>query len=351
MPRPAPVLAPVPQARTASPEALAVLRQVDLNLLRVLIEIHDAGGVSAACPRLHLSQPAVSGALARLRAALGDPLFVRTSRGLVATPYTERLLPAVRDTLGRLADALAPAAPFEPGRSARSFRIAMTDAGEMVFLPKLVGALAAVAPQLRLEIVPLAFEEIEDALGDGTLDLAVGPLTIRAGADLRVVALFRERYAGLVKAGGRLARAAGAGRRLPARALREARFAVVAQPSTRHRVILDTLTARGLEPNVIARVPHFVALPPLVEGHDALAVVPVEIASVFEERGLGVRVELPLPLPIYDVVLARHRRHDRDAGLSWLAAQVERALAKPRTSLPEPRAPAPRTRAPSPRRG
>lgn len=322
------------------PKAAPVMpiRQLDLNLLRVLVEIHDAGGVTAACVRLHLSQPAVSNALARLRATLDDDLFVRSSRGLAPTAYTERILPTVRDALARLGDALARDAAFDPQRSARSFRVAMTDAGELVFIPKLVAALAREAPQLRLEIVPLAFEALEDALADGTVDIAIGPLSLRQAGDLRVTPLFSERYCGLVRADGQLARRAGVRRRLPAAVLKSARLVAVIQPNTRHRVILDALAALDLERNVIGRVPHFMALPPLVDGYDALAVVPSQIAAIFERRGLGRGVEIPLRLSAYEVVMARHRRFDRDAGLGWFESLVARMLSAPLGRRAPPRA-------------
>ena len=88
------------------------------------------------------------------------------------------IAPVVRDALARLAEALDPEPAFEPRASQRRFRGGMTDAGELVFVPKIVSALAQRAPGVRIEIVPLAFEPLAAALADGTLDAAVGPLII-----------------------------------------------------------------------------------------------------------------------------------------------------------------------------
>lgn len=301
------------------------LRHLDLNLLRVFLEVYDARGVSAAGQRLHLSQPAVSNALARLRAALGDELFVRAGQGLAPTAFAQRVVPRVRDALSGLADALQHEPPFDPARSSRWFRVALTDAGELVFAPVLVSALAERAPGVRLEIVPLAFAALAQVLADGTLDLAIGPLPLADAPDLRATALFRERYAGLVRRDGRLHRAAGASRRLPAAAMRTAPLVLVVQSGTLHASVAQAIAAEGLERNVVGRVPHFVAVPALVAGYDALSVVPSEIAAIFERRGMGVAVHLPLRLAPYDVSIARHRRYDRDPGLDWfcrLAVQV-----------------------------
>ena len=306
---------------------------LDLNLLRVFVEVYDARGVSAAAERLHLSQPAVSNALARLRSALGDALFVRTAKGFVPTGYAERIAPAVRDALARLADELGRAAVFEPARSSRWFRLAMTDAGELVFVPKLVAALARRAPGVRLQIVPLAFEAVAEVLADGTVDAAIGPLPLGEPGELRARRLFSERYVGLVRKGGALHRAARAGR-LPAATLRRAPLAVVMQPGTLHSAVAQAVAAHGLDGHVIARVPHFVALPPLVAGYDALAIMPSEIAAIFERRGEGVAVEAPLGLPVYDVSIAWHRRYDRDPALAWFAGFAVEVLGAPRAARP-----------------
>ena len=311
-----------------SPDPLAApIRKLDLNLLRVLVAIYDARGVSAASARLHLTQPAISNALTRLREALGDPLFVRSSRGFVATAYAERILPIVRDALERLGEALENEPAFDPRNSTRWFRIAMTDAGELVFVPKLIARLAASAPGVRLEIVQLAFDSLADALADGVIDAAVGALPTASGPDLLLSVLFAERYVGLVKRGGALHRAAGPRRRLSAAAMRAAPLITVTQTRTLHRRILEVIEAEGLGGNVVGRVPHFMALPSLVAGYDALAIVPSEIATLFERRDPAVAVELPLPLDPYQVTLARHRRFERDAGQRWLAALVVDVLA------------------------
>jgi DNA-binding transcriptional LysR family regulator len=328
--------------------ASARIRHLDLNLLRVLLAIHDARGVSAACEPLHLTQPAVSNALSRLREALGDPLFVRSAQGFVPTAFTLAAIPVVREVVGRLADAFERSPAFDPAGSRRWFRVAMTDAGEMVFVPRLVAAIAPRAPGVRLEVLPLAFDSLAAALGEAVIDAAIGPLP-GAGTDLRVTPLFAEHYVGLVHRGGALDRAAGRARRLPRSALRRAPLVLVAQGRTLHRRIEEVIDAEGLDTQVRARVPHFTAVPPLVQAYDALAIVPSEIAAIFEARGAGVPVALPLPLDPYPVSLAVHRRFEGDPGLGWFAERVVEVLATPaRASAPGRR---PRGAADLPSRG
>lgn len=300
---------------------------MDLNLLRVLLEIHDAGGVTAACEGLHLSQPAISNALARLRAMLGDELFVRSAQGFVPTAYAERVMPAVREAIATLTEAFEDDPQFDPVRSTRWFRVAMTDAGEQVFVPKLARVMTAQAPGVRIELVQLAFDSLAGVLADGTIDAAIGALPPGPAADLLVQPLFVERYVGLVRRDGMLARAAGARGRLPMAAMRRAPLVLVSQSRTLHRRIDEAVAAEGLEANVVARVPHFIAAPPLVDAYDGLAVMPSELGEHYVARRLGTTVELPLPLAPYEVSLARHRRFERDAGLQWFAERVTDVLA------------------------
>src|SRR5688572_9854037 len=154
---------------------------VDLNLLRVFDAVLRDRSVTAAAARLDLTQPAVSNALARLRRMLDDALFVRTAEGMRPTPYAQGLADPVRQALGLVETALARPAGFEPATSVRTFRFHMSDIGEMVFLPALVERLQRVAPGVRVEVTPLALEEITDALASGALDLAVGALPGLAG--------------------------------------------------------------------------------------------------------------------------------------------------------------------------
>ena len=168
------------------------VQDVDLNLLRVFDAVLHERGVTPAAARLGLTQPAVSNALARLRAVFGDALFVRTPRGMDATPFARELAEPVRQALALLESALAHGPGFDPATSARAFRFYMSDLGQIEFLPPLVERVQRDAPGVRLEAVALEVEDIADALAAGALDLAVAFCRPRRpGAR---TALFRDPY-------------------------------------------------------------------------------------------------------------------------------------------------------------
>jgi LysR family transcriptional activator of mexEF-oprN operon len=157
-------------------------RDLDLNLLRVFAVVAETGSVTAAAGRLYLTQPAVSAALGRLRAAVGAPVFARQGRGLVLTARGERLLASVRPHLQALVDAALAPAEFDPRTSERTFRVGLSDSAEVWLLPALLRTLARSAPNMRLIAVPVQFRTVAAALAPGGVDLAVTvPDTLPAG--------------------------------------------------------------------------------------------------------------------------------------------------------------------------
>ena len=129
------------------------VQDIDLNLLRVFDAVLHERGVTPAAARLGLTQPAVSNALARLRALFGDALFVRTAGGMDATPFARELAEPVRQALALLESALAHGPGFDPATSTRAFRFYMSDLGQIEFLPPLVERVQRDAPGVRLEAV------------------------------------------------------------------------------------------------------------------------------------------------------------------------------------------------------
>src|SRR3954463_5509680 len=127
------------------------IQDVDLNLLRVFDAVLRERAVTAAAARLGLTQPAVSNALARLRAVFGDALFVRTPAGMEPTPFARGVAEPVRQALALLESALSHGPGFDPASSTRAFRFYMSDLGQIEFLPPLVERAQRIAPAVQLE--------------------------------------------------------------------------------------------------------------------------------------------------------------------------------------------------------
>jgi DNA-binding transcriptional LysR family regulator len=301
-------------------------RQLDLNLLRVLATVYRTGSVSEAARQLALSQPAASSALARLRAAFGDELFVRTPAGMRPTPAAERAAPLVTAHLQALEAALADAGPFEPRTSDRHWRLSLSDLGEMMFLAPLAHRLRRDAPASRLSNVPVLATAVGAALAAREIDLAVGILDAgRSG--IASETLFREHYVAITTPAWRPA-AGRAGRTLSAAQLAQATLVTAAPTATFHDVIDQMLAALHLTGRVALRTRHYGALPLLVADSDLLAIVPLMYARSLAPRH-ALRVwELPGHGPTYEVRMLWHDSATADPAHEWLRGLVRKLFAR-----------------------
>jgi DNA-binding transcriptional LysR family regulator len=292
------------------------LNQLDLNLLRAFDAVLRRRSVTAAGAEIGLTQPAMSNALARLRRHFEDPLFVRTPRGMDPTPYARSIAGPVRQALALLETSLASGAAFDPAESERTFRLHMSDIGEMVFLPPLLERLQRVAPGLRVETRATPESAIEEALGCGELDLAVGFLP-GLRAPVRSTRLFRDPYVCMMRADH-----PRIGARLTRRRFCEASHVLVASVGAGHRVIEEMFVVEGLERRIALRVPHFMVVPMILERTDLVVAVPERVAAVFERLGRFKTRALPFEIPRTDVRVHWHERFEQEPGNRWVREQI-----------------------------
>jgi len=287
---------------------------VDLNLLRTFDAVLREKSVTGAAARLGLTQPAVSNALARLRALFEDALFVRTPAGMDATPFARELGEPVRQALALLESALAHGPGFDPASSTRAFRFYMSDLGQIEFLPPLVERMQRVAPGVRLEAVALDVEDIADALAAGALDLAVGFLP-GLGPPVSRKPLFHDPYLCLMRADHPI------GKTLTRKKFLEASHALVSYKGG-HRVIEEALDRAGLSRRIALRVPHFTVVPMVLERTDLILILPQRVARVYERQGKFKSLPPPVAIPPADVGVHWHERFDADPGNRWLREQL-----------------------------
>ena len=171
-----------------------------MNLLPVLDALLAERSVTRAGARLGLSQPAVSNALAQLRALLGDPLLVRGARGMVPTERALELAAPLRAGLAQLEQGLGTHAPFDPRTSDRRFTIITNDFVAFAVLPKLVARLEREAPGVRLQVRAWQEHYVPGDLERGEADLMLG-LYRELPAGHREIPLFEDRFVCVVRRG------------------------------------------------------------------------------------------------------------------------------------------------------
>ena len=300
------------------------LNDLDLNLLLVFDRLVQDGRVSRVADALGLSQPAVSNALRRLRDALGDELFVRTPSGMSPTPHAQRLAEPVAQALRTLQGALNVQASFDPARSERCFTLAMTDVGEIYFLPVLMDALSDKAPGITLRCVPVADPGLREQMAAGRVDLALGSLPQLQGGFFQQ-ALFRQRYVALMRAGHALA----AQRQLTATQFRAAAHVQVISAGTGHGQVEDALQRLGVHRRVQLTVPHYVALGHVLGRTELIATVPERLAErLTPAHGLVAR-PLTLRLPSSTIAQFWHSHLHRDPGHQWLRGLTAQCFGSP----------------------
>jgi DNA-binding transcriptional LysR family regulator len=286
----------------------------DLNLLVTLDVLLEEGSVARAARRLKLSPSAMSRALARLRAATGDPLLVRAGRGLVPSP---RAL-ALREQVARLVDdaeaVLRPAATLDPAHLARTFTLRTSEGFVETFGPALIARTEKEAPRVRLRFVPKPNRE-SGPLRDGTVDLETGVVGAMTGPEIRTQALFRDRFVGVVRESHPLAR----GKMTAARYAAGRHISISRDGPDRGRID-EALTSLGLERDIAAIVGGFSTAIALARSTDLIASVPERHTRTLR-TGLH-SFALPIPLSDFTISMLWHPRQDADPGHRWLRACV-----------------------------
>ena len=294
------------------------INNLDLNLLVIFDAVLAEGNVSRAALRLNMAQPTVSNAINRLRKLTGDPLFVRTGRGMEPTPYAEKIAQPIRTAIAMIRTSLQAPRLFDPASSTRSFTLYLTDLGESYFLPRLLSFLRTEAPNVKIMTLPMPDTNPQSALESGEIDLAIGNLgNFKAGFYQQ--RLFREHYICIVGPKFPLTKT-----KMSLKQFSQASHAVVLPAGTSHKTVEEALLKLGLQERIMLRVQNFLALPAIVERSDLIAIVPHSVAAQLASDRVLRLVKLPIRLPEFDVKQIWHERFHSDSGNQWLRSQVAR---------------------------
>lgn len=303
----------------------SIWQRLDLNLLRVFDALMQEGHLTRAAERLHLSQPAVSNALARLRAQVGSPLFVRNARGMTPTAQALALYGPVRAALRLLQDGLAPETAFAPEHAEQHFHLAMNDYAQFALLPTLLARVRARAPGLLLQVDPDTADTLPARLASGTLDLAIDYLHYEA-PELRYQALHQEDLVVIARRGHpALSRS---GRSITMARYEAAQHVTIPPRAGRGSPLEIVLGSAKVRRRVGLLVPGYLAIPGVVAQSDLLGTIPRRLADACADSLSLCRVPLPFAMPAVQVSLIWHCQHDANRGLHWLREQIAGAVAE-----------------------
>jgi len=292
---------------------------VDLNLLVALRALLHERHVTRAAARVGLSQPAMSHALARLRELTGDPILVRTPRGMQPTPRAEAMAGPLEQALSEIHRLLAAPGAFDPGTSTRRFHIGASDYVELAILPGVLTRVWAEAPGVDVRVVNLPMTPTED-LAEGRLDLGIGLLPQFGSpppSGIRAQKVIEDRFVCVVREGHPTVK-----KRLELDSFCELPHALVA-PRGQGGGIVDTALAKlGRQRRVALQVAHFLVAPHIVRETDLVLTLATRMADVLAPM-LGLR-RLPPPVELggFSMWMAWHERQQADPAHAWLRAVV-----------------------------
>jgi DNA-binding transcriptional LysR family regulator len=286
----------------------------DLELLRCFAMLHHERHLSRAASQIGLSQPAMSRALGRLRDAFGDPLFVRTPRGMLPTVRADALAPRVLAVLEAAAALVRPAA-FDPKTLVRTFVIGTADFFDAQLVPRLVELLAKTAPGVSIQTRPHA-DDVADALSSGRLDMMLG-VRESVPPDAHATKLYEEGFVCAVRRDH-----PRVGKRLSIERFVELPHLLIAPRGNPGSIVDTALAARGLSRRVVVRVHTFLSAPAIVASSDLVLTAP---SRVLEPLARHFRLRLlppPIPLPNFSVFSAWHPRVHDDPAHAWFRATI-----------------------------
>ena len=291
------------------------MQDVDLNLLTALDALLAKGSVAKAARRLGLSDSAMSRTLSRLREATGDPLLVRAGRTMVPTPRADELRERARDLAQEAKAVLRPApAALDLATLERTFTIRAADGLVEVLAIRLIAAMADTAPGVCLRFAPKPNKEI-GPLREGLIDLEIGVAPSDAAPELRIQALYSDRFVGVVRADHPLFAAP-----ITPQSYAACSHVVVTRRGQARGLVDDGLAALGLERKIVAVVTSFPAALAIAKGSDLLALVPSWLTRDMPAD----LVSFPLPVATSEITVSQlwHPRLDADPAHRWLRGLV-----------------------------
>ncbi|MER6133776.1 LysR family transcriptional regulator [Streptomyces sp. NPDC001815] len=293
--------------------------QLDLNLLTALDALLEEGSVTDAAARLHVSTPAMSRTLGRIRRATGDQILVRTGRTMTPTPRALALRATVHDLVQQAHSVLSPHTEVDLTALERTFILKWHDALAAAAGPALFHALRAEAPGVCLRFLPEASTDIQDPRR-GDIDLEAGS-SEPSSPEIRHEIVGHDRLVLALRPSHPLCRGP-----LALEDYAAAEHITVSRRGRLRDPIDDALEARGVIRQVVASAPTNATALQFVRHHDLVAAVPELISRpLLDDLGLRTR-PLPLTTPAIPIHLAWHQRYDNDPAHVWLRGQARTAL-------------------------
>jgi DNA-binding transcriptional LysR family regulator len=290
------------------------LSRIDLNLLVLFEAVFAERNVGRAAERMKLSASAISHGLRRLRAMLGDPLFLKHPKGVVPTARALELAAPIAEALAQVRRVVATSTPFDPATSVRRFVLGAPDAISAVILPPLLARVRKVAPGVNIafrHVQTNPWELVFDIVDARDVDIAIVPI---ASVPARFTArtLFEESFVIAMRAEHPLSR------NMTLKRYCEAHHIVVSPIGDPTGHIDELLTKQGLSRQVVLAVPNFMLALAAIAESDLIAGIPGHLIAINGPRFGIVGKAPPFPTKPDKIRAIAPKAAMMDAGIAWL---------------------------------
>ncbi len=293
------------------------MRRLDLNLLLILHALFEERSVTAVARRLQISQPTVSLSLSKLRGFFHDELFVRQGGKMQPTPFVEKIYESVRTIIETINREVLCEHDFDPLLTERAFSLSMSDLGELVFLPKILEALRVAAPRACVRCLAMPPVELQAAMANGGVDLALGYFPDLIGAGFYQQKLFEHSFTCLVRRDHPTI-----DHDMTLDQFLAADHAVVAPEGRSQEIFERRMSELNLKRRIALRSPHITTVPLLVATSDLITVVPRAVGLLYARFASLKLVDPPISIPPIEIKQFWHRRVHNDPGVVWLRKLV-----------------------------
>lgn len=292
------------------------MRPQELNLLVIFDAIMTEKSITRTAERLSMTQPAISNAVARMRAAWKDDLFVKDGRNIQPTTYAKNLWDQIRDPLHNLNQAIEPDV-FDPQTAKRTFRIAVSDIVVDTVWLDLRRYFEAHAPGINLHAVPYTITNAQQVLDDAEVDLVMGE-TIPVPESIRSTHLLDICHVCAMRKDHPLAKPD-----LTIEEFASADHLLVSLSGDSYGATDRALHQLGMTRRVAVTVNHFASAAPLLIDSDLVAILPAAATYKHVASGKLSVTHSPVEIPRGSVSMWWHKRQDEDAGLQWLRDHIQ----------------------------
>ena len=284
----------------------------DLNLLRVFGAVHAEGHIGRAAKRLGITQPAVSHAIQRLRDSVGDPLFIRSGKGVEPTARADEMAAYVRDSLESAMAAIAAPQSFDPAISNRVFHVGLPDHAVAKYAPLIHATFSHRAPKLGIHLHDVQTPEAIRLVEQGDIDMAANAIE-DLPKRFKSMPLFTSQIVVIASKQNPYIKG-----KIDLSGYHKARHLMYPAPPPMNKALGESLAKWGITRDIGMTISSHLAVPLIIANSDLIATVTREIAEPYVEKYGLQMFKLPFDIPDVQVSLFWHERNDRDAGHQWL---------------------------------